>query len=163
MLNVLVAGPEHVRDSISTLRDWQKKSSIEAAIFKGKSKLTQIMELPIRAAYQAMISVLRIDARAARETGLNTNWLDAEKRWAITMNGAAIIRGRTNISELESEVNISMEHFEDGGAKEIIEKMKTFEATDRFGALCEISYARVERFAGGEQWGRQPRSGGKGS
>ena len=52
-----------------------------------------------------------------------------------------------------------MEHFEDGGAEEIINKMKAFEASDRFGALCEISYQRVEKFVG-EQWGRQPRRTG---
>jgi hypothetical protein len=160
MLSVMVAGPEHVRDSINTLREWQRKAGIEAAIFRGKSTLTQMMELPIRAAYQAMISILKIDSRAARDHGLNTNWLDAEKKWAITHNGSPIIRGKCNISELESEVHLSMEHLEESGATDIIAKMKSFEASDRFGALFEMSYSRVERFAGGEPWGRQPRGGG---
>ena len=53
-----------------------------------------------------------------------------------------------------------MEHLEESGATDIIAKMKSFEASDRFGALFEMSYSRVELFAGGEPWGRQPRGGG---
>ena len=123
--------------------------------------MTQMMELPIRAAHAAMLSILKVDARAARESGLNTNWLDFDKKWAMTYNGTAVIRGKCNIAYLEAEIHISMEHFEEGAADDIISQMKSFEKSDKCGALFELTFARVERFSVGEQWGRQPRAGGK--
>ena len=154
MLSILVVGPDSIRDAISTIKRRQKRAGIEAAVFKGKSTLTQIVELPIRAAHQAMLAMLKIESRAAREAGLNTSWLDNGRRWSISLNGAPLIRGKTDVAQLETEVHISLEHFELAGAEEVFNSMKEFEKKDRFGSLCEISYSKVEKFLG-DHWGRQ--------
>lgn len=161
MLHITITGPEQVRDSMTAIKEWQRRSGIEAAVFKGKSVVTQMLELPIRAAYNTMLSVMGLDSNAAREAGLNTCWLDYEKKWSITHADKAIIRGKCNVADLESEVHINMEDFDEAAAAEVISKMKNFAAADRFGPLFELSFSRLEKF-GLEQYGRQPRPGGKG-
>jgi hypothetical protein len=115
-----------------------------------------MLELPVRAAYAAMVEVMKIDSRAAREHGLNTCWMDNERKWSISLNGKALIRGKTDLAELKAQVHINLEHFETDGADQIVSSMKQFEGRDRFGALCEVQYSQVEKFMG-EAWGRQPR------
>ena len=104
-----------------------------------------------------MLSMMQIDSRAAKEKGLNTSWLDNERRWSISLNGQVLIRGKTDLAQLEAEVHVNLEHFEATGAEEVFRSMKEFEKRDRFGALCEITYSKVEKFIG-EQWGRQRRA-----
>jgi hypothetical protein len=162
MLNVLVSGPEQVRQSMDIVKEWQRKANVDCAVFKGKSTITQMIELPVRAAYNAMLAMLGLDSRSAREAGLSTCWLDHEKKWSITHEGSAVIRGRCNLDYLESEVHINMEKFEESGAKQLTTSMKNFAASDRFGPLFELSFSKVEKFNSTDQYGRQPRAGGKG-
>ena len=154
MICVQVSGPEYIRDGVSAIKEWQRKSNTDAAVFEGKSTLTQMLELPIRSAYRAMLRMMSADSRSARDKGLATNWLDQEKRWSISRNGTSIIRGKADMQNLEAEVHISLEHFEYTAAEQIIKAMKDFERNDRFGSLLECSYSNVERFQG-DSWGRQ--------
>ena len=122
-----------------------------------------MLELPIRGAHQAMLKQLGMDARSAKEAGLSTCWLDQERRWSMCYNGAPLIRGRLNVEQLEAEVHISMEHFHDHGAEEVIASMKQFEKADKNGCIFEQSFKKVEAFTGAEAWGRQSKGKGKGS
>ena len=163
MLQITVAGPEHVRDAMQKVKDWEKRSGIEAAVFKGKTVLSQMLELPIRASFNAMLGIMKLDNRAAREAGLSTAWLDYDKKWSIVHSDRQIIRGVCSLDTLTSEVHINMEAFQESGANELVEGIKQFAARDRFGSLLELSFMRVDKF-NGEAYGRQPRpkGGGKG-
>ena len=161
MLQVALAGPEFIREAMQKIKDWERRSGIEAAIFKGKTVLTQMMELPIRVAFNSMLTIMQLDSRAAREAGLNTAWLDHEKKWGIIHGDKLIIRGVCSLEELQSEVHVNMDAFKDDGAKELIGLMKQFSSRDRFGPLLELSFSQVDKF-GPEVYGRQPRQGGGG-
>ncbi len=87
MICIQVAGPESIRDGVSAVKQWQQRAGIDATVFKGKATLTQMLELPIRSAYQAILAMMKVDSRAAREKGLSTKWLDQERRWSIALNG----------------------------------------------------------------------------
>ena len=161
MLQIVVAGPEHIRDSMEKVKTWERRSGIEAAVFKGKSVLSQMLELPIRAAFNGMLSILKLDPKAAREGGLSTSWMDFEKKWAICHSEKQIIRGKCDVDTLTSEVHINMESFDHDGAAKLIQEMKAFTARDRFGSLLELSYMKIEKF-NGEAYGRQARQKGAG-
>jgi len=163
MLQIVVVGPEHIRDSMEKVKTWERRSGIDAAVFKGKSVLSQMLELPIRAAFNAMLSILKLDPKAAREGGLSTSWMDFEKKWAICHVDKQIIRGKCDVDTLTSEVHINMEAFDQAGAAKLIEEMKAFTSRDRFGSLLELTYMKIEQF-NGEAYGRQARQkgGGKG-
>ena len=156
MLSIQAMGPNSIRDAVNTIKQWQKRAGVDAAVFKGKWTLTQMLELPVRAAYQAMVAMMQIDSKAAREHGLNTCWMDNDRKWSISLNGKALIRGKTDLAELEAQVHINLEHFEAEGADQIVRSMEEFEGRDRVGALCEIQYNQIEKFMG-DPWGRQPR------
>ena len=59
--------------------------------------MIQMLELPIRSSFAAMLKILSCDARAAKEKGLETHWLDLDKRWSLSMGGQMLIRGRSNL------------------------------------------------------------------
>ena len=148
-----------VRDAVNMVKQWQNKAGIQAAVFKGKSALTQMLELPVRAAFAAMLELMKIDNRVAREQGLSTFWMDNERKWSIALNGKPLIRGKTDLGELEAQVHINLEHFQPDGADQIVKSMRQFEGRDRFGALAEMVFSQVEQFKG-DAWGRQPRRPG---
>ena len=106
-----------------------------------------------------MLTIMNLDSRSAREAGLNTAWLDYEKKWGILHADRLIIRGICSLDELQSDIHINMDAFQDSGADELIGLMKDFAKRDRFGPLLEFSFAKVDKF-GAEVYGRQPRQGG---
>ena len=161
MVSVQICAPEKVRDVMAALKDWQRAEKVEVAIFKGKCSMTQMLELPIRAAHSAMLQTLDMDPRTAKENGLSTSWLDQDRRWSMCYNGQPLIRGKINVETLEAEVHVSMQHFHEQGAVDVIAAMKKFEKTDKNGCVFELSYTKLEAFCGTEQWGRQGK-GGKG-
>ena len=63
-----------------------------------------MLELLVRAAFSALVKVRSMDSKAARDNGIDTAWLDQEKRLAITINPEAAIRGKCRIDELNAEV-----------------------------------------------------------
>jgi hypothetical protein len=56
------------------------------------------LELPMRAGFPAILKVFETDPKGAQEKGVNTGWLDSNRRWSKTSNGAAVIRGRSKIN-----------------------------------------------------------------
>ena len=81
MLSITVVGPGFVREAVSTVRKWQQQEKIEAAVFKGKTTLTQMLEMPVRGAHAAVLELLKTDNAGGKQQGLHTNWLDHEKKW----------------------------------------------------------------------------------
>ena len=124
MVSVQICAPEKVRDVMAALKDWQRAEKVEVAIFKGKCSMTQMLELPIRAAHSAMLQTLDMDPRTAKENGLSTSWLDQDRRWSMCYNGQPLIRGKINVETLEAEVHVSMQHFHEQGAVDVIAAMK---------------------------------------
>ena len=59
LVTVKVAGPDFVRQALDLIKDWAKREAVEAAIFRGKNSLTQMMELPICASFNALVVLLR--------------------------------------------------------------------------------------------------------
>jgi hypothetical protein len=157
LITVQVTGPRQVRDSVNVVKEWGRKQGIDCAIFSGKSTLTQILELPIRSSFAAVVNYMGGDNRAAREKGLETNWMDHDRKWSISLNGDMLIRGKADLNNLEAEVHINLYRFAYLEALEIEQAMKSFDKADRFGSLLEISYSRAESFTG-DIWGRRRRS-----
>ena len=156
MLSIQIVGPEFVREAIGTVKKWQQQEKIEAAVFKGKTTLTQMLEMPIRAAYAAVLEVLKTDNAGAKQQGLHTNWLDHEKKWSIGLGDKSLLRGKVDLTELQSEIHVNLDHFESDGADKVIASIRAFEQRDRFGSLCELAFHQVAEFKG-MNWGRQAR------
>ena len=68
---------------------------------KGRSALTQMLEPPICASFGAIVRMVGADNKAAKETGLGTNWMDSDRRWSITLHGRMLVRGKANLEALE--------------------------------------------------------------
>ena len=169
MLSIKVVAPEKVREAMNVIHGWQRDERVDVAVFRGKTALTQMMELPIRGAHRAMLNQMGMDARQAKEAGLTTCWMDQEKRWSICLHDVCHIRGQMNMQTLEAEVQITLEHFTEQGYEKVVADMKAFEAGDRSGCLFEQSFSKQEQFAKSgpnvHVWGRQSKGGkgGKGS
>ena len=61
-----------------------------------------------------------------------------------------------DLSDLQSEIHVNLEHLEKSGADQLIASIKAFEQRDRFGSLCELTFMQVSEFKG-NHWGRQAR------
>ena len=116
-----------------------------------------MLELPIRACYNGIVKMLGGDSRSAKDKGLETNWMDFEKRWSITLQGKMLVRGRCNMERLEAEIHVSLAELQYEAAVELEQSIKQYEKTDRYGSLLEIICSKAERFADGEIWGRTRR------
>ena len=162
LITIQIGGPEYMRDTLNTIKDWGRRSNLDCAIFRGKSALSQMLELPIRASYSAIIKMIGCDSRSAYERGLQTNWLDLDKRWSITLHDKVLVRGRCNLDRLETTIDIALSEMEYNAAVELEETVKRYEQADRYGSLLEINCNRVEKFTSGEIWGRQRKGKGAG-
>jgi hypothetical protein len=156
MLSIQIVGPEFVREAVSTVKKWQQQTKVEAAVFKGKTTLTQMLEMPVRAAYAAVLEIMKTDSAGARQQGLHTCWMDHEKKWSIGLGEKSLLRGKVGLAELQTEIHVNLEHFEETGADKVIASIKPFEQRDRFGFLCELTFLQVGEFKG-MHWGRQAR------
>ena len=156
MIAIQIVGPEFVREAVSTVKKWQQTEKIDAAVFKGKSTLTQMLELPVRGAYAAVLEILKTDNAGAKQQGLHTNWLDYERKWSIGLGDKSLLRGRVDLAELQTEIHINLDHFEKDGADKVTASIRAFEQRDRFGSLCEITFMQVSEFKG-TNWGRLAR------
>ena len=159
-----VAGPEFMREALNIVKEWARKEAVEAAVFRGKNALTQMLELPIRASYSCLVKMTgEGDARRAKEAGLTTNWLDQDRKWFIVMGQNILVRGKFDFEKLEAIVDINMAEVDLAGAKQIKDTIRQYEQTDRFGSLFEIGISNVDKFAaGGGIWGRSRKGKGAG-
>jgi hypothetical protein len=163
MLSIKVVAPEKVREAMNIVHNWQKDERIDVAVFRGKTSLTQMVELPIRGAHKAMLIQMNSDPRQAKEAGLSTCWMDQDKRWSICLNDVCYIRGHMKMESLEMEIQISLELFDEKSADKVVKDMKAFEAGDRNGCVFEQTFVKLDQFqGGGKGWGRQSKGGGKG-
>jgi len=164
MLAVKVVTPEKVRDAMNLVHKWQQDEKLDAAVFRGKTSLTQMVELPIRGAHKAMLQQMNMDPRQGKEAGLSTCWMDQSKKWSICIHDVCYIRGCMNMDSLECEVQISLEHFTTEAAEKVKRDMKTFESGDRGGSIFEQSFKTLDCFTrtgpGVFPWGRQSKGGG---
>ena len=166
MLAVKVVTPEKMRDAMNLVHNWQKDERLEAAVFRGKASLTQMVELPIRGAHKAMLLQMNMDPRQGKEAGLSTCWMDQSKRWSICLHDVCYIRGHMNLESLEMDIQITLEYFTEQAADKVVADMKAFEASDRNGSIFEQSFKKLDNFLRSGPnvytWGRQSKGGGKG-
>jgi hypothetical protein len=166
MVSVKVVAPEKIREAMTILHNWQRSENLEVAVFRGKTSLTQMLELPIRGAHRAMLNQMNMDARGAKEAGLSTCWMDQDKRWSICFNGIPHIRGQMSVETLDAEIFVSLEFFIEQGAEQVVADIKKFEADDRNGCIFEQSFKKLDLFSKSgpnvHNWGRQSKGGGKG-
>jgi len=163
LVTVKVAGPEFIREALDSIKEWARKEAVEAAIFRGKNALTQMMELPIRSSHNALVKLIGDgDSRRAKEAGLATNWPDFDRKWSISMGEKVLVRGKFDLEKLEASVDINMTEANAAQAKQIKDTIRHFEGTDRFGSLFEICISNVDKFGHGSNWGRVKKGKGAG-
>lgn len=163
LVTVKVAGPDFVRQALDLIKDWAKREAVEAAIFRGKNSLTQMMELPIRASFNALVKISGGgNTQVAREAGLTTNWPDLEKKWSISMGANVLVRGLVDLDNLQANVDINLDGMDEAAAKQVKDSIRHYESTDRFGSLFEVHIKNIPKFGGGSNWGRVRKGGGKG-
>jgi len=163
LITVKVAGPDFIRPGLDLVKEWSNRENLQAAIFRGKSTITQMMELPIRASFSALVQIAGGgNVQVAREAGLVTNWPDNEKKWSICLADKVLVRGLSDLDTLQTNVDINQDAMDEAAVKQLKQGIRQFEQADRFGSLLEINICSITKFGGGSNWGKVRKGGGKG-